>query len=380
MKNTSKRLSPVQRSIVKKAITSHKGWPDYMATYRINSSKLDSTNIFNICDTFNIDVDALLTAHIAKARAGNAAFSDAAKGKAIGGEVDWQRVRKVARDEVERHAKPVYIDRVIIDQGGVKTKVDAGELTHPQFATLLTALSCVDFSGGYVPTMLIGPSGTGKTYACAQAAKALGIGFEAQGTATEAETLVGYEKLTGEQKLTPFLVAFVKPCIFLADEMDSWEPAALLAMNSAIANGYLYLSDGTRLDRHPEFRFVAATNTSGLGGDHNYSARQKMDVATLSRLSVRIAWGFDAAIVRKIASAKGGAVGEKWASEVIAVRDAFERLDLPQLADQRTIEAGTALLLQGLPADTVRELTYQSILDNDQKLAVANIVPTTSLY
>ena len=68
----------------------------------------------------------------------------------------------------------------------------------------------------------------------------------------------------------------------LSDEIDNSDPSALIVINSALANGYMAFPHET-IDRHPDFRIIAAANTWGKGADLQYVGRNALDAATLDR-------------------------------------------------------------------------------------------------
>ena len=373
----SVKLSPAQRGVVRKAITKSNTWPAYSKAAGINSGKLSGNVLFDAADKCGVDIGAVLAAHNDKVRDGNAAFAaTATKGS---GDVDWQRVRSVARDEVQRRLDPVVISQLVIDQGKTQKPLKIDGIKHPNFDKAFIALNCTDNGGFYQSIMLVGPAGTGKSFAARQFAKALGLKFYFQSIAQESYDILGYEKVNGEYKETAALQAFRDGGVLLLDEGDAYDEKALVAFNAALANGEMALLDGTIVKRHKDFRCIMAANTFGLGATSDYTARSKLDLSTWSRFAIRVDWFSDPAIELEIATAARGDIGAAWCREVQAIRVTLDRLDLPPLADQRCIEAGSALIEQGLDLESVRELTYLSVLDNDQRQAVMQTVDAAKL-
>ena len=93
-------------------------------------------------------------------------------------------------DEVARRIRPT--ERIIvINPQATQAKVELGEHTHPEFPTLLTALSC----GLHV--MLVGGASSGKTTAAREVARILNRPFEITGAVASAFELKGYEDGAG---------------------------------------------------------------------------------------------------------------------------------------------------------------------------------------
>jgi len=335
--------------------------------------------LYDAHDAAGLDVQHALDDSKARAKdAANDAFAQVAQALpqvGQGGRIDWQRVREIAREEVERRIEPVIIDKVIVDKGGVQRTLD-GAVTHPNFSKLAAASALRDFTGQRLNCLLVGPTGTGKSYACRQLAKLFDLPFFFQSQADESFALVGYERVNGEMKYTPFVTAFRDGGICLLDELDRYSPKAVTALNAALANGEMTLDNGEVIKRHPDFVCVGAANTYGMGGSSDFTAAERLDLSTISRFSVRIDWFVHADTEDAIAAAKAddGDMARHWLAECRKVRSACERLSLPYLADQRAVEAGSQLLAAGMPLDDVRSLTYLAPLDADQRRAVLALI------
>lgn len=135
------------------------------------------------------------------------------------------------------------------------------------------------------PVMLIGPAGSGKNYAVSQVAEALGLDMHYTNNASNEFKLTGFIDAGGNYHETEFYRAFKYGGIFFLDEIDNSDPAALIVINSALANGYMAFPNET-IDVHPDFRCVAAANTWGAGSDLQYVGRNALDAATLDRFDM----------------------------------------------------------------------------------------------
>ena len=112
--------------------------------------------------------------------------------------------------------------------------------------------------------------------------------------------LSGFIDAHGKYQATEFYRAFTKGGIFLLDELDASAPDAVIALNSAIANGFYSFPTG-RETAHPDFHVIATGNTSGYGADSTYTGREAVDGATLDRFAV-ITIDYDVRIERICAS------------------------------------------------------------------------------
>jgi len=132
------------------------------------------------------------------------------------------------------------------------------------------------------PVMLIGPAGGGKNHAVSQVAQALGKKMYYTNNASNEFKLTGFIDAGGHYQETQFYQAFKYGGLFMLDEIDNSDPSALIVINSALANGYMAFPHET-IERHPDFRIVAAANTWGKGSDLQYVGRNILDGATLDR-------------------------------------------------------------------------------------------------
>ena len=153
----------------------------------------------------------------------------------------------------------------------------SGGYYHEKFEQILTQVQLDE------PIMLIGPAGSGKNVCISQVAEALGQHMYYTNNASNEFKLTGFIDAGGNYRDTEFYKAFKNGGIFFLDEIDNSDPSALIIINSALANGYMAFPHET-IDRHPDFRIIAAANTWGKGADLEYVGRNALDAATLDRL------------------------------------------------------------------------------------------------
>lgn len=136
-----------------------------------------------------------------------------------------------------------------------------------------------------IPVFLTGKAGTGKNVICKQVADALGLDFYFTNAVTQEYKLTGFIDANGKYQETQFFKAFTRGGLFFLDEMDASIPEVLVILNAAIANRYFDFPIG-KIEAHPDFRVIAAGNTTGLGADTNYTGRYCLDRASLDRFAM----------------------------------------------------------------------------------------------
>lgn len=152
--------------------------------------------------------------------------------------------------------------------------------------------------------LLVGPAGCGKTEACAQVAKDLGVEFYTNSSVMEDYTITGTIDLQGRFKESQFYKAFTNPkgAVYLLDELDGSDPNALLSMNQAVANKRMTFADNEVHEAEEGFRLVASANTFGNGADSQYVGRFQQDKAVMNRYHVIIPVDYDSRVEEKLTS------------------------------------------------------------------------------
>lgn len=146
--------------------------------------------------------------------------------------------------------------------------------------------------------LLVGPAGCGKTYLGKLISKSLGLAFgsiSCTSGMSEAHLLgrsiPDFHKGVSRFQGTEFLNVYENGGVFLLDELDAADPNMLLAINSAIANGYCNVPNRPENPvaiRHKDFVLIATANTFGRGASRSYSGRNQLDEATLDRFRIGI--------------------------------------------------------------------------------------------
>jgi len=239
---------------------------------------------------------------------------------------------------------------------------------HPSFDMLLAMVVAGREPGG-LPVMIVGPAGSGKTTACQHVAEALGLPFYTNGALTGAHELTGYKDAAGTYHTTAFRQAFEHGGVYLMDEMDRSDPAAVLALNSALANGFMAFPDRAEPVRaHKDFVPLVAANTFGRGADRLYIGANQLDAATLDRF-VSLSWDYDETLERAISG------DDAWTAYVQAARAAASNLKVRHVISPRASMAGANLRRAGLAFDMVAEACVWKGLDMDQRQRITSAIP-----
>lgn len=251
-------------------------------------------------------------------------------------------VKSLIRSEVASLGLQPII-HVIGADGEKRGEIDG--LRHKSADTLLTAVSAG------LNVWIAGPAGSGKTHAAEQVAGALGLSFAFHGAMTMAHELIGFRDGRGTYHETDFVRAYRDGGVILLDEVDAGSNEALLALNGALANGYMPTPDGM-IKRHPDFRCIAAANTWGLGATADYVGRARLDAAFLDRFGAKIAWDYDEALERKLAG------NPDWCARVQIARKKAMSAGLKVIISPRATIAGAKLIAAGMTEDDAAKLTY----------------------
>jgi cobaltochelatase CobS len=239
---------------------------------------------------------------------------------------------------------------------------------HPMFDALLTFVVAGREPGG-LPVMIVGPAGSGKTTACQHVAEALALPFYTNGALTGAHELTGYKDAAGQYHGTPFRQAFEHGGVYLMDELDRSDPAAVLALNSALANGFMAFPDKAEpVKAHPDFIAIVAANTYGRGADRLYVGANQLDAATLDRFAT-LSWDYDEALERALAG------DDAWTAYVQAARAAAAKHKIRHVISPRASMGGATVRRTGAAFDMVADAFIWKGLDAEQRARITAEIP-----
>ena len=182
-------------------------------------------------------------------------------------------------DKVRDFIKEEYgtIERKIVTVVDGK-KAEMKGIQHEMFEEVLK------FVANDEAVYLSGPAGSGKNVICQQVAEALGLNFYFTNAVTQEYQLKGFTDAMGNYQPTQFYKAFTEGGLFMLDEMDASIPEVLVILNAALSNGYFdFPAPIGFVKKHPNFRVIAAGNTTGHGADNEYVGRNQLDGASMDR-------------------------------------------------------------------------------------------------
>lgn len=196
------------------------------------------------------------------------------------------------------------VQRLITAQLDDTIRTIRGTTTHIQVADL----PAVDLNGALlprwfgrlvrvaqagVPALLVGPAGSGKSYAARLLAQVLDRPFTSLSLSagTDEGALVGWLLPIEEAGRFAYaasgnVTGFEQGWVVCWDEMDAMDANVGMVCHEMLANGHLSLP--LRLDnpvavKHPDWVIVGCANTHGHGASREYVGRNQLDGATLSR-------------------------------------------------------------------------------------------------
>lgn len=276
-----------------------------------------------------------------------------------------ESVRKEISEEVEKiiseEKKKLNLPTVhIINLHGEEIGRTDAEHFHEKFEEILSLVNMDE------PVMLIGPAGSGKNYSIAQVSKALDKHMYYTNNASNEFKLTGFIDAGGNYRDTEFYKAFKNGGVFFLDEIDNSDPSALIVINSALANGYMAFPHET-IDRHPDFRMVAAANTWGRGSDFQYVGRNALDASTLDRFD-NVFFDYDMALEEKLYP-NDSVLDFMW-----AFRDAVEKSRIPHIVSTRGIGKVYKKEISGFsPETTLRVNVIRNLSQDDLNVILGNM-------
>jgi cobaltochelatase CobS len=286
-------------------------------------------------------------------------------------------IRTLAREAAEQHARDTAPPRRLEIVSQATGQVHDLGLQHERFPSLLRAMQARGHRGQRLNIWLTGPTGSGKTSACESAAKALDLDFGADSSLDTDYKVTGFVDAHGQVVSTQFIKCYTSASAYVADEIDNWLPSALIALNAALANGWMATPAGL-VQRHPDAVIIACANTWGLGATNDYVGRSKLDAASLDRFRPKIDWPYDEKLEAAIAAELAG---QEWCAHVQHARAAARRQGLQVIISPRATYDGIGLLAAGFSWQETEEMALTAGLKPEQikALALAAEPPTLRL-
>lgn len=254
-------------------------------------------------------------------------------------------VSKEIEDKIKEH-KQIHLE-VITSDGDKK---DVGT-QHKNFELLLKLVRSRS------NIMLVGPTGSGKTYGCESVADALDLDFRtiSVGLETSKVDLLGYMNGHGNYVSTGFRECYQNGGVFLIDEIDAGNPNVMTVLNAATANNACDFPD-KRVEQHEDNIIIAAANTYGSGADRQYVGRNQLDAATLDRFAV-LEWDYDLELERQLSG------NSDWVEKIQQIRKICREKNIRHIVSPRASISGSNMLSMGIPKDKCMEMLVWKGLD-----------------
>lgn len=259
-----------------------------------------------------------------------------------------RKIYELFEEKVEEYMKNVAVPVVhVVKLGNTVVGQTKSGFFHEKFDQILSQVQLDE------PIMLIGPAGSGKNVAISQVADALGQHMYYTNNASNEFKLTGFIDAGGNYRDTEFYKAFKNGGIFFLDEIDNSDPSALIVINSALANGYMAFPHET-IDRHPNFRIIAAANTWGKGADLQYVGRNALDGATLDRFD-NIFFDYDTNLEKALYP------NDEVLQFMWAFRNAVYQSKIPHIVSTRGIGKVYKKEMNGIP---VQDILTSNVIKN----------------
>jgi hypothetical protein len=286
--------------------------------------------------------------------------------------VDEDRVKSIVEDILkDNHPARIEIAGANLPE---PHKVDG--VMHRQVTQVAQWVACD------VPVWAWGGAGGGKSTFFYHVADCLGYGerrrLVSMGPTTTASTLIGFCTAgDGSYREGLLYQPYKEGWLAGIDEPATGDPGVIAQLNAMVANGHYTFPNGETVERHPEFRLVCLDNTKGTGATAGYTARTRLDAATLDRFAV-IEVGYDEALETLIATG-AGEPGTPWKGRkpgdypddcvayVQWVQAVRKHVGKSVLVSPRASILGCKAIRAGIPVEEVKEALVYKLTTPDTK-------------
>lgn len=237
--------------------------------------------------------------------------------------------------------------------------------------------------------MLSGPAGSGKSSLAMQACKEM---FNIKGDFydviksgkfaqisfspdTMSADMLGFTDVNGVYHETDIVKVFRDGGVMLFDEVDSADPSVFTKLNTMVANGTVPTPNGV-VTRHPEAYFVWTGNTWGTGANSMYCGRNRLDAASLDRVTCATIYvDYDTKLERMICANNGcdEAKTKKIIGISTTIRDLINRNSWKFLCSTRFVINASKMIASGYTMTEVMK-TFLSSWDERNKKIVMDAI------
>ena len=287
--------------------------------------------------------------------------------------IDAESVRAIVAEEIEKAAGRLVVSHEIKIADAAPVKVDG--VVCDAFDDILTMVN------NGLSVYMFGPSGTGKSYTARQIAAACkrvpGETFLPVAKVTYAEQITGYMNAAGVYVPGALYKAMKNGAMLFIDEIDASDPAAIVAINDALASRAYTFPNLEYVTAAPGFVVIAAGNTTGHGADNVYTGRNAIDASTLQRfLPVFVDYdnrienaltGNNAALVEFVHTCRKAATAAGY--DLILSYRTLSSIATLEKTTMKLESIMTSAILQGMSKDDARRVFAS--LDDGNKYAAA---------
>lgn len=302
-------------------------------------------------------------------------------------EVDPEEVRRIAAEVVKEALDAFKVPEApahrieFATTNGVYKSLDG--LVHPQ----VTQVACWLKAG--VPVWLHSAAGSGKTHMARQIAALLDVEpyvMSVDPTLTVGK-IMGYRNVANGEFVEGFAYKpFKDGGLLVADEKDTGDAGVMASANAMLSNLHYMFPNGATVDRNAQFYYLALANTKGMGAVAGYTARNRLDAATLDRVAI-IECKYDEGM-EMAASCGIGKPGTPWLPGKPASQDQQRRfvewvqevrkfVGTSVLVSPRASINGCKALRAGIPASEVADALVFKLCAEDtiQRIKARHPVP-----
>ena len=237
--------------------------------------------------------------------------------------------------------------------------------------------------------MLSGPAGSGKSSLAMEACKEM---FNIKGDFydviksgkfaqisfspdTMSADMLGFTDVNGVYHETDIVKVFREGGVMLFDEVDSADPSVFTKLNTMVANGTVPTPNGV-VTRHPEAYFVWTGNTWGTGANSMYCGRNRLDAASLDRVTCATIYvDYDTELERMICA--NNCCDEAKTNTIIGIaatiRDLIKRNSWKFLCSTRFVINASKMIASGYTMTEVME-TFLASWDGHNKKIVMDAI------